>query len=300
MLSRLRILITGAKGLLGCELVQVLSPAHEVAAFGREELDISDPRQVEAALARYRPQWLVNAAAFTRVDACESDPELAFRVNAAGPEVLARAAARHGVRLLHISTDYVFPGDRPAPLPYRETDPVGPLSVYGHSKLAGEEAVRGVLGEEGLIVRTAWLYGLGGPNFLKTMLRLALADPGRTLRVVDDQHGSPTWARRLAEQLKELIEADARGLFHASAEGHCTWYELATTFFELLELPARLVPIPTRDYPTPARRPANSILDNRRLRELGLNVMRPWQEDLEEFVRRSGAALMKECGGGGQ
>ncbi|MEJ5328521.1 MAG: dTDP-4-dehydrorhamnose reductase [Desulfobaccales bacterium] len=295
----MRILITGAKGLLGRELVQVLSSAHEVAALGREELDIADPAQVEAALARYRPQWLVNAAAFTRVDACESEPELAFRVNATGPEVLARAAARHGVRLLHISTDYVFPGDRPVPLPYRETDPVGPLSVYGRSKLLGEEAVRGVLRGEAVIVRTAWLYGLGGPNFLKTMLRLALADPGRTLRVVDDQHGSPTWARTLAEQLKALVEADARGLFHASAEGHCTWYELAKTFFELLDLPVRLVPIPTGEYPTPAKRPSNSILDNRRLRELGLNLMRPWREDLEEFVRLSGAELMKECGGGG-
>lgn len=293
----MRILITGAKGLLGRELVQVLSPAHEVASVGREELDIADPEQVEAALSHYRPQWLVNAAAFTRVDACESEPELAFRANATGPEVLARAAARHGVRLLHVSTDYVFPGDRPVPLPYRETDPVGPLSVYGRSKLAGEEAVRGILGEEAVIVRTAWLYGLGGPNFLKTMLRLALADPGRTLRVVDDQHGSPTWARRLAEQLRALLEADVRGLFHASAEGHCTWYELAKTFFELLKLPVRLVPIPTSDYPTPARRPTNSILDNRRLRELGLNLMRPWREDLEEFVRLSGVELMKECGG---
>ena len=298
MTARLRILLTGARGLLGSELAKVLAPEHEVFPYGRAELDITDPEAVAGALARHRPHWVVNAAAFTRVDACESEVETAFRVNARGPEVLARAVAAHGARLVQVSTDYVFPGDRPVPVPYRETDPPGPLSAYGRSKLAGEEAVRAVLGEEAVIVRTAWLYGTGGPNFLKTILRLALADPSRTLRVVDDQYGSPTWSRRLAEQIRVLIGAEARGIFHASAEGCCTWYGLARTFFELLGLPVRLIPIPTSHYPTPARRPANSILENRRLKEAGLNVMRPWQEDLAKFVGRFGAELRRECGGG--
>ncbi len=292
----LRLLVTGAAGLLGTDLVKVLGPGHEVLPFSHRLLDIGDFAEVEAAIRRLAPHWVVNAAAFTRVDACETQRELAFRVNAQGPRNLARAVKRLGGRLLHVSTDYVFGGDRPPPLPYSETDPTGPLSVYGHSKLAGEEAVREILGEEAVIVRTAWLYGAGGPNFLRTMLHLALGDPDRIIRVVHDQHGSPTWSFRLAQQIRILIEAEARGLFHATAEGHCTWYELARTFFALLQLPVQLEPIASAEYPTPARRPQNSILENRRLKEGGLHHMRPWPEDLAEFVQQCRAILFLEAG----
>lgn len=292
---RLRLLITGAQGLLGRELIQVLAEDHEVFPFGHRDLDIAAAGEAEAAIRRLSPHWVVNAAAFTRVDAAESQRELAFRVNAQGPAYLARAVKRHGGRLLHLSTDYVFPGDHPPPRPYTESDATGPLSVYGRSKLAGEEAVREVLGEEAVVVRTAWLYGSHGANFLKTLLKLALADPSRPLRVVHDQHGSPTWARQLAQQLKVLIEAEARGLYHATAEGHCTWYELARRFFELMNLSVSLIPITTADFPTPAARPRNSILENRRLKEAGLNVMRPWDRDLAEFVSRCREALLGEA-----
>jgi dTDP-4-dehydrorhamnose reductase len=294
---RLRLLLTGAHGLLGSELARVLGEAHEVHTFGHAELDIGDAGQVEAVIRRLAPHWVVNAAAFAKVDACESQQDLAFRVNAQGPRNLALALQKQGGRLLHVSTDYVFPGDRPIPLPYCEDDAPGPLSVYGHSKLAGEQAVGQVLGEEAVIVRTAWLYGAGGPNFLKTILRLVLADPSRTLRVVHDQHGSPTWSFRLARQIKVLLEAEARGLYHATAEGHCTWYELAAAFFQLMDLKVNLQPITTAEYPTPAVRPKNSILENRRLKEAGLNVMRPWQQDLAEFVETFRASLLQEAGG---
>ncbi len=293
-MRRLRLLVTGAAGLLGTDLIQVLGAAHELFPCRRRDLDVGDPQQVEAVIGHLAPDWVVNAAAFAKVDACEAERELAFRVNAQGPENLARALKRRGGRLLHLSTDYVFPGDRPVPLPYTEADATGPLSVYGHSKQAGEEAVREILGEEAVIVRTAWLYGAGGPNFLKTLLRLALADPSRTLRVVNDQHGSPTWSWRLARQIKVLLEAGARGLYHATAEGHCTWYELARAFFDLLDLKVNLEPITTGEYPTPARRPRNSILENRRLKQAGWNVMQPWQADLAEFVGRFKGALLQE------
>lgn len=292
--KRLRLLLTGARGLLGADLVQALGPDHELFPFSRRELDVGDPGQVAAAIRRLAPDWVVNAAAFTRVDACETEREAAFRVNAQGPGNLALALQEQGGRLLQVSTDYVFAGDRPPPAPYRETDPTGPLSAYGQSKLAGEEAIREILGEEAIIVRTAWLYGAAGPNFLKTMLRLALTQPGRTLRVVHDQHGSPTWSWRLARQIKMLIEAGGRGLYHATAEGHCTWYELAALFFQLMDLKVNLQPITTGEYPTPAVRPRNSILENRRLKAAGLNVMRPWQEDLAEFVGRFKEALLEE------
>ncbi len=291
----MKILLTGAGGLLGRDCLEVFQENHEVVALGRGDLDIAEPGQVETALSRWRPDAVVNCAAFTQVDRCETAREEAVRANVTGPRNLALAAARHGVLLLHISSDYVFDGRKPPPTPYLEDDPTGPLSGYGRTKLEGEEAIRGV-GHRHIIVRTAWLYGRHGPNFLKKILSLARSPQIPELKVVDDQFGCPTWSCRLARQLARLIEADGRGIYHAVALGCCTWFELARAFLERMGVDKPIRPCPTSDYPTPAARPRNSILANGRLKEAGLNLMRPWEEDLDEFVGAFREDLLREAG----
>jgi dTDP-4-dehydrorhamnose reductase len=278
----MKLLITGAGGQLGQDCVQLMLDRHEICALTSRQLNITNAEAVLAAVREIRPDALINCAAYTAVDACESETDCCMAVNAHGPANLAAACAESGCRLIHISTDYVFDGSKPAPEPYLESDPTGPVSAYGRSKLAGEEAIAGRL-ENYLILRTAWLYGIGGKNFLKTMLRLAQAK--RPLKVVNDQHGSLTWTMTLARQIEQVLDCGLRGIAHATAEGHGTWYEAAKHFLEAMQVDCDLRPCTTADYPTPAKRPANSILENRRLKEQGLNVMRDWREDLDEFVR---------------
>ncbi len=292
----MKILLTGAGGLLGRDCLAVFQENHEVVAMSRGDLDIAESGQVETALSRCRPDAVVNCAAFTQVDRCETARDEALRANVTGPRNLALAAARHGVLLLHISSDYVFDGLKPPPTPYLEDDPTGPLSWYGRTKLEGEEAIRGV-GHRHIIVRTAWLYGRHGPNFLKKILSLALSPQIPELKVVDDQYGCPTWSYRLARQLARLLEAGGQGVYHAVALGCCTWFELARAFLEMMGLDKPVRPCPTSDYPTPAARPGNSILANGRLKEAGLNLMRPWREDLREFVGAFGEDLRREAQG---
>jgi dTDP-4-dehydrorhamnose reductase len=294
----MKILLTGKNGLLGRDCLEVFQGRHEVIALDIEEMDIAEPGQVEETVARCRPEAVVNCAAFTQVDLCETERDLSARVNVAGPRNLALAAARHGALLVHISSDYVFDGLKPPPTPYLEDDPTNPLSWYGRTKLDGEQAILEV-GCRHIIVRTAWLYGRHGPNFLKKILQLALSPQVPELKVVDDQFGSPTWSFRFAQQLLRLLEAGGQGLYHASAEGCCTWFDLARRFLERLGVDKPVRPCPTSDYPTPAVRPRNSILENRRLRAAGLNLMRPWQQDLDEFVAAFGEDLLGEAGGAG-
>ena len=289
-----RLMLVGASGQLGYDVSRVFAPFYEVVGFSSRELDLARPETVAGTVLDLRPEVIVNAAAHTRVDDCENEVEKAFLINAEGPARLAAAAAECGSRLVQISTDYVFAGDRRLPDGYCEADPVGPVSVYGRSKLAGEEAAARA-GCRLTIVRTAWLYGIHGRNFLKTMLRLALADPEREIRVVDDQVGCPTWSETLARQLRVLVEADAEGIFHAVAGEATTWYGLARAFLELMQVEHRLAPCTSAEYPTPARRPANSILLNRRLAEENLLVMRPWREDLAVFVGRYREKLLEEA-----
>jgi dTDP-4-dehydrorhamnose reductase len=288
----MKILITGARGQLGRDCTRLLEPDHAVTPLDLPELDIAETGQVRAVMEQLRPDVVLNCAAYTRVDDCEDHREDAWRVNAIGPAVLAAAAG--GARLIQISTDYVFDGQRPVPGCYTEDDPVRPLSCYGQSKLAGEEAVRTGC-RHWAILRTAWLYGRHGGNFPKTMLRLSLRQPEKVLRVVNGQYGSPTWSWRLAEQLRTVIEAGATGLFHATAEGHTTWYEFAARILAAMHVPHNLQPCRNEEYPTRAIRPVNSILENSALKQAGLNVMRPWQEDLEEFVARHREELLAEC-----
>jgi dTDP-4-dehydrorhamnose reductase len=293
----MKILLTGAKGQLGRDCTRVLETEHTALhSFGSRELDITDNRQVTGMLHTINPDIVINCAAFTAVDACESNRELCRQVNEDGPGFLAAGCAQTGARLIHISTDYVYDGRKPAPEAYTEKDPVNPISEYGAGKLAGEELIRERTGNH-LIIRTAWLYGIGSANFLKTMLRLAVRDPRKTIRVVHDQYGSLTWTYRLAGQIKTLLESGLTGTIHATAEGHCSWYEGAKYFLECMEVPHTMEPCTTAEYPTPAKRPANSILENRRLKKHGLNRMNPWQKDIELFAARYRDVLLAEAGG---
>ncbi len=290
----MRILLSGGRGQLGHDLRELLAARHEISAPGSAEMDLADAEQLREWTRRLRPELVLNCGAYTAVDACEGDQARCRAVNAVAPGVLAEECARLGARLIHISTDYVFAGDRPVPQPYDEDDPVAPASAYGRTKLAGEEAVRRSL-DNHLIVRTAWLYGSQGKNFLKTMLRLALNPPAAGVRVVDDQYGALTWTWRLAGQIEALLDTSLTGTVHATAQGHSSWYQGACCFLAALGLSHDFRPCATADYPTPARRPANSILDNRRLREAGCDLMRPWDDDVREFARRHRDMLLAEA-----
>lgn len=280
-----RILITGATGLLGTDCVAAFSPAWDVVGLARGELDITRADAIRNALAAHRPTAVLNCAAYTQVDKCETDRDTAMRVNAEAPALLAAECALYKAHFIHISTDYVFDGRRPPPAPYVEDDPTGPTSVYGESKRSGELAVL-LANPESAIVRTSWVYGIHGNNFLKAVLGRARSAPDQALRVVNDQHGTPTWTVRLAEQLVAIADARLKGILHATGEGHCTWFEFARRFFDLMDVPTPIVPCTTAEFPRPAPRPANSILENKRLKAVGLNKMRPWEDDLAQFVKQ--------------
>jgi len=289
----MKILICGGRGQLGHDVTTLLSKDHEIVSCSSEELDIGNQRIVEQVVTRHQPEIIVNCAAYTAVDNCETEKELAWRVNALGPENLAVSAETVGSRLIHISTDYVFDGRKPTDTSYLESDRVQPLSEYGKSKLAGEDAIM-QFASNPLIMRTAWLYGHKGNNFLKTMLRLALADPTRELKVVNDQYGSLTWTNSLARQIENVLSAEIKGIVHATATGASTWYEGACYFLDTMNVPYALTPCTTAEYPTPAHRPANSILENKRLDKAGLSVFQSWQEDIDCFAQTHGAALLRE------
>ncbi|MCF6188080.1 MAG: dTDP-4-dehydrorhamnose reductase [Desulfobulbaceae bacterium] len=290
----MRILITGSGGQLGRDCAERFSRNHQVVACNSAAFDITDPERAKAVFAKHAPDVLVNCAAYTAVDRCEQDQSHCRAVNSTGPAVLARQCEKTGCRLIHISTDYVFDGKKKIPNPYTEYDLTCPLSVYGMSKLAGEQAIAEEL-ENHLIIRTAWLYGMGGANFLKTMLRLAVNNPGRSMNVVDDQMGSLTWSNRLAEQIEQLLDDALTGIVHATAEGFSSWYDGAVFFLQAMGVEADIVPCSTSEYPTPAHRPANSILENRRLKQAGLNRMVPWRQDVETFALKNRKALLRAC-----
>ncbi len=293
----MKIVITGGTGQLGGDCVEVLEQQCEIVSLGSKDLDITSRTAVERLIGEIDPQVILNCAAFTKVDDCETKRNLARKVNVEGPRNLGVAAKKYGAQLIHISTDYVFDGRKKIPEPYTEPDETNPISYYGVTKLEAEAAVRGAT-DNHMIFRTAWMYGIRGQNFLKTMLRLALNNPTREIKVVSDQFGSPTWSYRLAQQIARLIESGGQGTYHATSEGYCTWYELATEFFDKMGVPHSLAPCKTEEYPTPATRPTNSILENQRLKEAGLNLMEDWQNDLTEFVLRFRDRLINEASEG--
>ncbi len=284
-----KVLIIGYKGQLGTDCMQVFPGAGGVDF---PEIDISDRFQCLEMLNVIKPSVIVNCAAYTAVDACETD-RACWKVNAEGPKHLAEWAAANGAFLVHVSTDYVFDGQKPLFEACLESDPTGPVSEYGRSKLAGEQAVL-ESGANAAILRTAWLYGANGKNFLKTMLRLTLQNPGKEFKVVNDQFGSPTWSHTLARQIAGVVEAEASGVFHATSDGYCSWFDLACSFLEEMGIEHHFIPCSSDEYPTPAKRPANSILENSHAKQLGINVFKDWRDELRAFVSQCGDLVLKE------
>jgi len=289
------ILLFGANGQLGSKLKSLLATRGTVRAIGHAELDLRDLPRLRAFILETKPALIVNAAAYTAVDAAESDVENAQLVNAEAPRVMAEAAREHNALFVHYSTDYVFDGA--ARTPYTEESPVSPLGVYGVSKLAGEQAVA-ASGAAHLILRTAWLYSNRGKNFLNTMLRLAAERD--ELRVVNDQTGCPTYADLVADASAQMLDGmfasgvvrpERCGLYHLTCQGETTWWGFARRIFELAGFGerVRVLPITTADYPTPAKRPAYSVLSNAKLeRVFGIRLPR-WEEGLKRCLAERGA-----------
>lgn len=274
----MQILITGAKGQLGTDLVLALDSPHVVYPFDLD-LDITDAKAVLAKAREIGPDIVLHCAAMTDVDGCETDPETAFKVNSIGTQNVALACRETDAAMLYVSTDFVFDGRKTEP--YTEFDEPAPLSVYGGSKLAGERFVRDLV-QKHYVVRTAWLYGLTGHNFVQTVLRLA--DERDRLTIVDDQVGSPTYSRDLAERIVMLIETGWYGTYHATNSGQCSWLDFART---ILELAGRddvtADPISTAELARPATRPAYSVLRSYCLELRGIDPMRPWDEALRDY-----------------
>lgn len=292
----MRWLVTGAGGMLGHDTVQeLLDRGEQVTGLDRAALDITEPAAVRRAFDAHRPDVVVNCAAYTAVDDAESEEPRALRVNADGPRLLARACAGHGARLIHVSTDYVFSGE-PLPralgsaraggtpmTPYPEGHPPAPRTAYGRTKLAGERAVLAELPGAAVVVRTAWLYGVHGRSFVRTMLELEARRD--TVDVVDDQRGQPTWSADVAARIADLGATAAYGVFHATGSGECSWYELAREVFRLAGAdPDRVRPTDGRTFNRPAPRPAYSALGHARWREAGLAPLRDWRSALSEAL----------------
>ena len=276
----MRILTTGGLGQLGRELYDVATAAgHVVVSTDRDDCNIADPDEVGRAVDEARPDVVINCAAWTQVDAAEQNVDAAFRINAIGPRVLAAACNRRDLMLVQISTDYVFDGKADSPID--EWAVPAPASSYGVTKLAGENEVR-ALNPRHQVIRTAWLYGRQGPNFVLTMLKAAAA--GRELRVVDDQLGSPTWTGHLAPAVLRLAERSVPGTYHVTNSGVTSWHGFAAAIFAAAGVDAALVPVPSTEYPTPAPRPAYSVLDNRAWRLLGEPDLPDWREGLRGYL----------------
>ena len=276
-----RWLVTGAGGMLGQDVVTCLERDGETAlALTRADLDITDRAAVTAAFLGYRPDIVVNCAAWTAVDEAEAHEDEAFGVNGRGARLVAAACAGSSARLIHISTDYVFAGD--ARRPYTEHDRCGPRTAYGRTKLAGERAVTELLPGSGYIVRTAWLYGAQGPNFVRTMI--GLERTRETVDVVDDQHGQPTWTMDVAGQVIALGRSRApAGVYHATSSGETTWFGFAREIFRLLGADTgRVRPVSSGAYPRPAPRPANSVLGHGAWASTGIEPIPGWQLRLHQ------------------
>jgi dTDP-4-dehydrorhamnose reductase len=284
-----KVLITGAGGQLGLDLLDAFAD-HAPVGLTRAQLDVGDEAAVAEAISTHRPDLVVNAAAATNVDGCESDPDGAHRVNALGPWWLARACARSGATLVTFSPDYVFGGVAPtgpggAPRGFVEHDPVAPLSVYGRSKAAGEQLVRETLGEHH-IVRTAWVSGARGRNFVRTMLRLAEED--EPVRVVDDQTGSPTTTRDLAAAVRALAVSGRYGTVHVVNEGVATWFDVAEAVFAITGRAVDLAPQSSQDVRRPAPRPTWSVLDTTHARMMGVGPLPHWHDALGRLLDELG------------
>ncbi|QWU47760.1 dTDP-4-dehydrorhamnose reductase [Bacillus sp. NP247] len=278
----MKVLVTGAKGQLGQDVLRLLEEqTWEVFGFGREELNIKDEKQVSEKVLSIQPDIIIHTAAYTQVDQAESDEEAAFKVNAEGTKYLAQAAEAVGAKFCYVSTDYVFDGTKNEP--YKADDQTNPQTVYGKSKLVGEQYTQEYCSKN-YIVRTSWVFGLYGNNFVKTMLRLA--EEKKELGIVHDQVGSPTYTTDLARFIINLVQTDKYGIYHGSNSGVCSWYEFAKEIFEQSNIEIVVNPLTTEDFPRPAARPKYSVLDKGMIEENGFESFQDWKEALKDFLKK--------------
>jgi dTDP-4-dehydrorhamnose reductase len=276
----MRIIVTGAAGMLGSVLIPVLEREHQVSGLTRKDCDLCDEHAVREIFTRQRPDAVIHLAAFTNVDACELEPEKAKAGNELTTFNVAQAARHVGAAMLYISTDYVFDGRLNRP--YAEDDLPCPLSVYGRTKVQGEKHVQEIL-DRHFIVRTSWLFGPNGKNFVSTILRLAGERP--EIRVVNDQQGAPTYTRHLAQALTQLLTTEEYGIFHLTGTGNCSWFEFAKKIVAARGLSqVQVIPISSAEFGRPAPRPAYSVLANRRATSLGIAPLPPWEKGLEDYL----------------
>lgn len=278
----MKILVTGAKGMLGADLCRELAGGHQVTGIDVQEVDLVSADAIER-LVGYDPEIILHCAAMTNVDGCEKDPDAAYAVNGLGTKNVALACRQLDIPMLYISTDFVFDGKKGEP--YCEWDQPSPLGHYGRSKLDGENSVRELL-KKFYIVRTSWLYGKHGRNFVSTIL--AKAKEAGTIKVVNDQVGSPTYARDLCRALARLIASDKYGTYHLSNSGACSWYDFARKAVEMSGIKSEVSPIASSEYPTPTKRPAYSVLRNFCWERTFGEILRPWEEGLKDYLKETG------------
>lgn len=290
----MKILIVGGTGMLGSDCMEIFSSDCEVIAPTSSEMDIISWDGVIETLQDLTPEVVLNCAGFNDVDACETEDFKVKKLNVEGPRNLAQCSARFECRLVHISSDYVFDGQKMLPQPYFEDDFTNPVSAYGKSKRDSEVAVRDN-SPNYMLVRTSWLYGKNGKNFIKSIVSKAVNEKDSVLTVVNDQFGAPTWTYRLALQIKEMLLRDCRGTYHATSEGFCSFYDYAKHILDKLNIKAVVEPCKMKDLNRPAARPANCILENRRLKKRGINILPDWKEDLDEFLKKWGEKIIKEA-----
>lgn len=278
-MSKGKVLITGGTGQLGSDIGELLlKQRYQVYSFSKKELDVSNYEQVEKTINEIKPDVVIHSAAYTKVDLAEDNQDTAYLVNAIGTRNIAIACEEIQAKLVYISTDYVFDGNKQGK--YNEFDTPTPINVYGSSKLAGENMVKDFHSQY-FIVRTSWLYGENGNNFVKTMLKLA--ENGRKINVVNDQSGSPTWTVDVAIKVTELIKTKLYGVYHVTNSGECTWFEFASKIFELAQKRVDLGPIGSEEFVQKANRPKNSVLDHMGLRLNNFSEMRHWGDALEDY-----------------
>lgn len=276
----MKVLVTGATGQLGCDVVGMLS-SHEVIGIGSKDLDLTDIDKTYEFIKNLKPDIIIHCAAYTKVDDAENNIDFCYKVNTISAQVLASVCYEIGAKLLYVSTDYVFDGIKIQP--YNEFDCVNPLSVYGKSKAAGEKIIRDILPRH-FIVRTAWLYGLNGNNFVKTILKLSKGKD--MIKVINDQRGTPTSTVDLALGILRLVDSDNYGTYHGTCKGETTWYDFARKIFKLKDIRTKVEPITTEELKRPAFRPKNSILRNY-MYELTIgDPFRNWEESLNEYLQK--------------
>ena len=275
----MKILITGSSGMLGHDLIEVLKDGHDLILTTSKTLDITDKDKTIDFICENKPDIVINSAAYTDVDGCETNPELAYSVNGEGVKNLAIGCREVDCPLVQISTDYVFNGKNDRP--WVEDDEIGPISVYGKSKLKGEEAILEIL-DKYFIVRTAWLYGVNGKNFPRTMLELA--ENHSQITVVYDEVGSPTYTLDLARKISELIETDYYGIYHITNSDSCSWCEFSRYIFEVAGRDITVIPVTAAEFARPAPRPSYSVLENKKLIENGFKPLRSYKEAIKEYI----------------